>query len=185
MAAFALWTESAVMDVILDVAAHAGAPRLFGAIQRFLVAVVAGHLAMCAFQGEPRLIVIEIPGFPSAGVMAGLALRAEASLVHVLLLVTAVASHGRIPKRRCQVALLAIGLGMAAGQRETRFIVVIGGVLPAFFVVATLAFIAELPFVLVVFLVAGDARGIPFMLVDIPLCGQMTGIAFGFDVLAL
>lgn len=55
---------------------------------------------MLALQGEARLVVIEVPGFPGAGVMAGLALLAESALVHILFFMTAIAGYGRVLERR-------------------------------------------------------------------------------------
>lgn len=74
--------------------------------------------------------------------MASLALDAEAALVLVFLLMAGIAGRRGIMECRGLVTLLALCFGMAPGQRETRFVVVVRGVLPALLVVATFALVA-------------------------------------------
>ena len=65
------------------------------------------------------------------------------------------------------MAFFAIGQQMPAGQREARHPMIELGFLPRLFMMASFAFLALLPFVLVVFFVAREAIG--FQLVFIPV----------------
>lgn len=84
MATFATITEVTVVYVITVMATAAGTGDQYLLVHRILVAGVA--FVRCLFmrsgQLEVRLIVIEVPCLPIACVMAVLALRAEATLVH-------------------------------------------------------------------------------------------------------
>lgn len=83
------------------------------------------------------------------------------------------------------MALLAFDFGVAAGQHKTRFVMVVLSVLPTLLVVAGLAFVAKLPFVLVIFLVAADAFAVQSGFEDLAsLCG-MARVTLEFRVTGL
>ena len=130
MATFALRTETTVMHIVPDVAASAGLRIFESGFHRPAVAVSALHFLVPAIQLELGAIMVKIPRFPATGVVAGLTLRAKAFLVHILLLVAAVASGGCIAECRCQVTLLALDFDMAAGELKTRLGMIIGCILP-------------------------------------------------------
>ena len=142
MAALALAAEAAIVHIILEVATDACPARLFLAACRLLVAVVTGHFGVPAIQHEAGGPMIEVPGLPGAGVMTNLAPDAEAALVLVVFLVAGITGRRRIVECRGLMTLLALCFGVAPGQRETRLVVVIRGVLPALFIVATFALVA-------------------------------------------
>lgn len=158
MTTFALSAELPVVHVFLDMAGDAGPPQPDRSRFRLLVAVLALGLAVRAIEGKTGSGVIEIPGLPGTGVVAGFALLAKGGLVLVIFLVTANAGQWRILERRRQVAFFAFHLGMTTRQRITRLVVVKRRILPLLFIVATLTFVAELALVLVILLVTSDAR---------------------------
>lgn len=157
MANLALDAEPAVMNVIRGMARKTGPRRLDRLGFCFLVTIFALDLGMLAGQHEARRRMIEIPGFPRTGGVAGFALLAVAAFVLVVLLVTTVTAQRRVLEGWRQVTLFAFNLGVTAGQCEARLVVIEGRVLPFLFVVATLTFVAELAFVLVILLVASNA----------------------------
>lgn len=169
MTTFALTAKCAVVNVVPHVAGNTRPARLARPRFRFLVTLLAIKLAMSAIEQEVRRRMIEVPGFPGTGGMAGFTFLAVASLVLVVLRVAAVTAERRVLEGWRQVAFLALDLGMATGQRETRLVVLEGGVLPFLFVVAAFALVAELPLMLVVFLVTGNAGLFQPCLVDIAL----------------
>jgi len=145
----------------------------------------AFDLAVPTVEQEARRRVIEIPSFPGTGGVAGFAFLAITSLVLVVLFVTTVTGQRCILEGGRQVAFFAFDLGVTTGQCEARLVVIEGRVLPFLFVVATLTFVAELAFVLVVLLVASNTGLFQPGFVDIAFLGQMTGVALGLPVLAL
>jgi len=142
MAALALAAEAAIVDIVLQVATDAYPARLVLAASGLLVAVVAGHFGVPPIQHKARGSMIEIPGFPGAGVMASLALDAEAALVFVVFLMAGIAGRRRIMECRGLMTLFALRFGVAPGQREARLVVIVRGILPALLVVATFALVA-------------------------------------------
>lgn len=93
MAALALLAESALVNILAVVAPHAtGRCQHLVAIHRQLVAVQAlGLLVRAVDLVLGTLVVIEVPGFPVACVVAGVALLAQPQLVLVFLLVAGIA----------------------------------------------------------------------------------------------
>jgi len=79
------------------------------------------------------------------------------------------------------MAFFAIGQQMPAGQREARHPMIELGFLPRLFMMASFAFLALLPFVLVVFFVARVAIGLQLVLIQIAFVASH---AFRFYVLA-
>lgn len=55
------------------------------------MAVVALDFQVPAVKVEVRLVVIEIPGLPGSGAVAGFALDAENPLMHIVLFMAAIA----------------------------------------------------------------------------------------------
>ncbi len=94
MALLAAAAELAVMGVVLAVAVEAALARLghgFASGRRLGVTRFTTHADVLAGEGVRRLlVVIEIPGFPAAGVVAGFAAGPEPGLVPV---VFSVAGH--------------------------------------------------------------------------------------------
>lgn len=142
MAALALAAEAAIVHIVLQVATDTGPARLALAACGLLVAVVAGHFCVPSIQRKTRGSMIEVPGFPGAGVMASLALDAEAALVLVVFLMAGIAGRRRIVECRGLMTLFALRPGVAPGQRKARLVVIVRGVLPAFLVMATFALVA-------------------------------------------
>ena len=97
--------------------------------------------------------------------MAGLATRSQLVLVLVIFFMTGDAGNARVLEGGRQVALLALDLGMLAEQREAGQAVIDLAGLPVTLVVTGFAFFAFLTLVLVVLLVAGDARRLQLFLV--------------------
>src|SRR3989344_1564686 len=90
--------------------------------------------------------------------MAGLATRSQLVLVLVIFFMTGDAGDARVLEGGRQGALLALDLGMLAEQREAGQAVIDLAGFPVTLVVTGFAFFAFLALVLVVLLVAGDAR---------------------------
>ena len=173
------------MNVIPDVTANAGPAGHTRPGLGFPVAIVALHFGMRPIQGKPRLGVIEIPRLPGTGVMAEFALLPETSFVLVVLFVARETGQWRVLEGRCQVAFLALNLGMTAGQRETGELVIEGRARPLLFVVTGFALVAKLPLMLVVLLVTSNTRIFQLALVDITLLRQVATITLGLPMLAL
>ena len=178
MTALTLSPKAAIMYVVLGMAIGAGGGcRQLLALGRCLVALVAADAFMATGQLEVgATVVVEIPDLPVTCVMAGFALRAELEFVYVLLQVARDAGGIGILESRGQVALLAFHLVMLAQQRELGFVVVEpGGLFPRLGVVAILAALTLLAFVLVVLLVTGITRGLQLLFVQLAL---VAGVAF-------
>lgn len=84
MATIALRTEVTVMYIVPIMAGSAGFGRLDLSFHRALMALVAVRNFVRSGQLEVGLVVIEIPGLPATHVVAFLALRTQAPLVHLL-----------------------------------------------------------------------------------------------------
>jgi len=106
--------------------------------------------------------------------MALLASRSIAPLVHVVLLVAAVAFHRRTLERRIDVTVETGYRSVLAQQMECRLVMIERGVLPGALVVAIRADRAELALVHVVVAMAVDARARRFAKL---LSTRVTGIA--------
>src|SRR5581483_1247245 len=168
VAAVALLAETAVVDVVAFVTADACRRQGNFRGHRSLMACLAMQSAVAAVELEMRApVVIEVPRFPRARVMALLALRSECPLVLVVLLVTGDAARGSVLERRRRMALFALDLDVRAEQRKAREAVVEARVLPRAFAMAALALVALLALVLVVFPVAGDAGARELVAVEV------------------
>lgn len=114
MATLTLATETAIVQIILQVTTDAR-PANFGLTARgFLVAVVTGDFDVLPIKCKARRSMIEIPGCPGAGVMTGLALGAKKTFMLVILLMTSIAGRRRIMECRCLMAFLAFHSGVAS-----------------------------------------------------------------------
>ena len=140
------------------------------------VALDAVDLDMLAGEREGALRVVEGRALPGVGLMAGAAIRAELPLVLVVFLVAADTRLRRALVDVVGVALDAVHLDVLAGEREGALRVVEGRALPGVGLMAGAAIRAELPLVLVVFLVAADTgRGRGLQVGD----RTRTGVAAG------
>ena len=201
MATLAFLAKLSLMFVVLLVASDTELFELHLAVQRPLFGQMAGvalRIAMFALQRVlGLLIVIEGAGLPVLGGMAGGAFLPIAPLVPFLLIVFPMASHtlrldlqpGVGTTDAALVATLALGILVLVAQWELGVVVIETGVFPAPLVVTTLALLAEIAsmtFLLIVFLMAGDAFGRQFLrLVEQALFRQVAGIALGLAMLAL
>ena len=70
MAPVALRSEISVVDIVAHMTAHAGEIESDFVAHRFAVARITVGLAVRAVEAEPGFIVVEIPDFPVACVMA-------------------------------------------------------------------------------------------------------------------
>ena len=125
--------------------------------------------------------MIEAPGFPRQGVVAGFAARSQRVFVLIVFLVAGDAGNARVLEGGRQVAFLALDLGMHAEQREAGQAVIDLAGFPVTLVVTGFAFFTFLALVLVVFLVTGDAGR--WQLVLEQRTG-VTGFALGFGMFA-
>lgn len=92
MTAFALTAEGAVVHVIPHMAGDTGPSRLARPRFRLLVALLAIKVAVPAIEPEMRCRMIEVPGFPGPGGVAGFTFFAVAALVLVVLRMATVAA---------------------------------------------------------------------------------------------
>jgi len=185
VAAFALLTETAIVHILLAMTAATGQGRTELFFYRPIMAGQASGLAVGAIELEPGAqVVIEVPGFPGTGVVAAVALRTKALLVHILFVMTAVTGHGGVAEGRSGVALGARRRDMCAGQRESRPGVIVGCVAPVSFVMTAFAPVAQLGLVPVILLVTDDATGFQFELVNRPELRPMAIVALGLQMLA-
>src|SRR5512139_880750 len=121
VAALAIPPEAAVVNVHVLVTAHARARDGSPAVHGKLVAGEAIEPAVLAVEGETSApVVIEVPLFPVARVVAVLAPRTEPELVLVVLAVAGVAVRLGVLVLRRGVVGLALEPCMLAEQREAR-----------------------------------------------------------------
>src|SRR5512134_3074116 len=107
------------MHVVGIVTADAGAALRHLSRHGFVVAGIAGDVFMTTVEPECGLfVVVETPGLPRGGVMAGFAARPQLVLVLVVLLVAADAGDAGVLEGRRKMALFAFDLDMLAEQRE-------------------------------------------------------------------
>ena len=170
------------MNVVLAVATSAGARNrnLGSGLDR--VAGVAIEASMRAIQSESGLrVVIEAPAHPSVWIVALSAVARQPALM-MLILMTTRAGARRLLERGRAVAFLARDDGVTPNQRESRYVVIEGHLpAPPSFLVALLAARAELGFVGVILLVAGDAGCCELVAIEV---SGVTGIAFDLRVRA-
>ncbi len=126
VAAIALRTELPVMNVVARMAAHARRVHPYLVFYRFPMTSVTIGSHVGAVEAVTGLVVIEIPGLPTAGVMAGLAARPEPQLVLVLVvfLVARETVDFRVAVAGARMAVLAFGGRMPAKQSKAGAIVI-------------------------------------------------------------
>ena len=119
MAFLALGAVAAIVHVILLVAADAVHRQACFSGDRPRVAGITVQRLVPAIQPEAGFgVMVEIPQAPVAGVVAALALRAQAALVHVFFLMTGHALGFGVLELRGQMAFLALDHHMLPGQRK-------------------------------------------------------------------
>lgn len=182
MAVAASRAIAAFVHIVLLVAAHAARRqhRLPG--HGNLVAGIAIEPAVSAIQTETGAgLMIEVPQLPAARVVAAFALRAQAPLVHILLVMARDAFGLGVPELLRQMALLARHHDVSPRQRKTRAPVIEGGALPVIGAVTGLALLALLALVHVILAVARETcrRGVLVLLV------LVAAVAFHLAVLSL
>ena len=131
------------------------------------VAVNTFKLGVFARQLEFCLVVIKIPVFPIAGVMARVATASLSTFVHVVFLVTRIAIGLGFLEHHGQMTFLTLCHHVFAGQREARNAVIEFHFFPGILMVAGAAFLAFFAFVLVVFFMAREAVCFQLVLVQI------------------
>jgi hypothetical protein len=146
------------------------------------MAQMALHPLMRAGERILRLpLVIELPEFPSHGLMTQGAIVPEPFLVEAIL-VTGGAFAGSVLEGRRTVTCLAKHKAMQTDQREAGLVMIEIDLLPPpAFIMASLAFGAELPLMRIVFFVAGGAGRWQLFAIKVAL---VAGIAFRLPVLA-
>ena len=106
MAAFALFAETPLVDIILVVARHA---FRFGVLELSRrMAFLAFHDKVPAQQGETGEAVVERGPFPVLCAVALLALLALLAFVRVIILVAGDTGHGRVPVLLPLVTVVAL-----------------------------------------------------------------------------
>jgi len=154
MAVLAMIPECAIVFIILAVATDtADGQRHLGVSRRFMALRTADVLVF-PFQFEIGSIVVEIPIFPITRVVAISTIRAQRALMNILLFVAGTAIRLGILKCSVQMTFLAFCQQVLPGKRKTRHPMVEIGFFPGLLMVARFAFLALLPFVLVILLVA-------------------------------
>jgi len=168
------------MHVVPVVATSAGARDRNLARDLDRVAGVAIEASMRPIKSEFGLrVVIKTPAHPAIRVVAQRTIARQAAFM-VLILVAARACARGLLEGGGAVAFLAGDDGVTADERESRDVVIEGHLpAPAGFLVALLAAGAELGFVGVILLVAGDAGRRELVAIEI---AGVTGIAFDLRV---
>lgn len=119
MALLAAAAELAIVRVVLAVAVKAALARFghgFASRRRLAVTRFTTHTGVFAGQGVRGLSgVVEIPGFPVAGVVAGLATGPESRLVPVVFSVAGHAFALHVVETFCCMTVLAFDAAVASG----------------------------------------------------------------------
>ncbi|OIN88161.1 MAG: hypothetical protein AUJ21_11330 [Anaerolineae bacterium CG1_02_58_13] len=116
MAGRTIRAELPLVIVVLLMTGIAILRRAF--INAVLMATRASHAGMRARQLEGRKIMVKTGRLPGAGGMAGRAIRAELSLVVVVLLMTGIAILRRAFEDAVHMTRLTRHINMRPGQRE-------------------------------------------------------------------
>lgn len=153
MALFATPSERAVVLVVLVMATGAAGGQFQLPEYRGFMAIGAFEVLVLALQLETGLVVIEVPVFPIARIVASFAIRTQRAFMHVLLLMARPAVRLGVLVPGSRVAFLAFGYLMFSGQRITRLPVVEFGLFPGLLTVASFTFFPFLSLMLVVLLV--------------------------------
>ena len=91
MAALALPAKPPIVHVFIGMATNAGSIDQGPAINRLLVAVITFCLLVSAIKRKAGFSMVEIPGFPCAGVVTCFAARSKTFLVDILFFMTDIA----------------------------------------------------------------------------------------------
>ena len=118
MATFTLTAIFSVVYIIAGMAAPACAGYTQFFIHRLLVTLVTAQFAMRTFQPEVGFIVVKVPSFPVAHVMAGVTCRTQAALVYILFLMARPAVRFHVLESRGGMAFFALNQEMFTQQRE-------------------------------------------------------------------
>lgn len=183
MAFFAGPSEGAPVSVITTMAAVTGRWRRHFLLCGRLMTGAALQPFMCSCQCKLRLlVVVEAPECPTIGVVTGGTLGAQRAAV-MFVFVARGTRCGRILECLRAMAFLAGHRGVQSDQGKSRQIVIERNLLqPLRFVVTTLTARAELAFVRIVGLVAGNAGYRELVLIEVTL---VTAGAFDRRVCAL
>lgn len=155
MAAFALFAETPLVNVILVVTRHAFRPGILELSRR--MAFPAFHDEMPAQKRETGKAMVERGLLPVLCAVALLALLALLAFVHIVFLVAGDTGHGRVFVLLPLVAVVAFHGTVAARQRESRLAVIEPAFLPVALAMTVAALVPQCAFVPVILLVAGDA----------------------------
>lgn len=82
------------------------------------MAFATANFLVLPFQPEAGFIMVEVPVFPIARVMASLASRAQRAFMHILFFVTRPAVRLGILELGGQMAFFAFGQNVLSGKRE-------------------------------------------------------------------
>lgn len=127
------------MNVLPEMTVDASTGQDNFSLYREPMAGFAANLGMCAYQGVLGFLVVEIPGLPGPGVMTLLASQTKPPLVNILLFVAGCAGALGVLEGWRQVALLAFGKRVLAGEREARLVVIVDHSLPFHLIMAVVA----------------------------------------------
>lgn len=157
MAFVALPAECAFVHIVFIVATDARRRQFRLAGHRLAMTAITIPPLMSALQPEAGAgVVIEIPQAPAACVVAAFALRAQAALMHVILVVTRQAFRFGILVLRRGMTFPAFHRHVFSQQWKTGATVIEGGLFPVLRAMALLALFALLAFVHVVLFMTGN-----------------------------
>jgi len=154
MAVLAMISICTIVFIILAVATDTADGKCHLIVRRRFMALRTADVLVLPFQFEIGSIVVEIPIFPIARIVAIATIRAQRALMDVLLFVAGTAIRLGILKCSVQMTFLAFCQQVLPGKRKARHPMVEIGFFPGLFMMARFAFLALLPFVLVILLVA-------------------------------
>src|SRR5210317_871853 len=119
MVAATVGAELAVVNVIGPVTIATAVAGLLHCLQRLPMACVAGDRDVGTVEREVcQRVVVELPGLPVDGVVAGCAVAGVASLVRIFFRVAIDAQLRGVPEAMRFVARLTSCIGMPAQQRK-------------------------------------------------------------------
>lgn len=125
MAAPAVVSEVAVVDVVGPMTIAAALAELGLPGERPPVAALAGHAGVRACERKAGLgVVLELPAQPVDGIVAARAIAGEPAFMLIVVCMAVDTVSRRSLKYPGLVAVVALGLGVPAEQRETRQVVI-------------------------------------------------------------
>ena len=125
MAAPAVVSEVAVVDVVGPMTIAAALSKLGLPGERPPVAALAGHAAVRTRERKAGVgVVIELPAQPVDGIVAARTIGCEPAFVGIIVRMAVDAGSRRILEDPRLMAVVALGLGVPAEQRETRQVVI-------------------------------------------------------------